>query len=195
MLLQDDEAQLVEAMVGEGLELLTNDVLVDGRPQVAANPLASLPDVLPSPPSFGDSDVREFVFWRSDWGVNRYPGDESPKGRVAQAMSARAAEQAGLHGGDLMDRARTPVLVYRRSGWMKDGTLHPGALSGMARVAAEQPAELRSLIRASERRLMKSGERLESRHFSHTEYQPKVFALPSAMAWINQGGLVYPWDA
>ena len=195
VLLPDDEAQLVEAVVSEGLRLLANDVLVDGQPQIVADPIQALPDALPGPPRDGDRNVLYFVFWRPEWGVNTFPADDSPNGRVAQLLSVEEAERTGLDARDLMDWARTPVLVFRRCGWMGDGTLHPGALGGMARVTREQPAELATLIRASERRLMRAGMRLQSRHFSHTEHQPRTFALPSAMAWINEGGLVYPWDA
>ncbi len=200
MLLPADERQLVVELVDRwSLLLLASDVLDDaGQPQVAPEPAAVVTTALPGRPSALQPDPvpRSFTFWRPTWGVNTFPKGEAAVDRVSDQLTAEAATAAGVDPAQLLRHDRTPVITYRRSGWIEpEASLHVGALGGMAAPANRWPEELVTVHRQIQRALAKAGERIGSEHFTSNRYEPRTYALPHAMAWIADGGRVHPWDA
>lgn len=146
----------------------------------------------------------EFVYWVEAIGPIRRLGDSSPppspSGRVTDRINQDALGDAWT---DAVDLARTPVIRFRRSSWHRSGHLCPGALQASAAPVAEQPSELLSLRRRVARWVEAEGERLNP--FEHCTDPPVpqprdlgpfwVWARPQALAWVDDGGRVWPWSA
>lgn len=189
MLPGDEVAAIEELTTNWSLVLLESDALVGGKPVVVADPLAVIPAELPTE----SSGPPEFLFWRSEWGVNTLPPDETPAGRVAETLAYDNARRLGMVDAEWLDVSRTPVIRLRRSMLRSDGSLIPGAFGAMATPTSAQPSELISLLHSIERDLAREGMRVEVRSQTSDGYQPAIFALPEAAEWIAAGGLVYPW--
>ena len=189
MLPGDEVAAIEELTTNWSLVLLESDALVDGKPVVVAQASALIPTDLPTE----TSGLSEFLFWRSEWGVNTLPLDETPAGRVAATLAHDNARRLGMVDAKRLDVSRTPAIRLRRSMWQSDGSLVPGALGAMATPTPRQPSELISLLHSIERSVVRKGTRVEVRSQTSDRYKPAIYAQPEAADWIAAGGLVYPW--
>lgn len=210
LLLPEDERELVAYLVEtRGLRLLVGDVLqrdVSGRrrPRVSVDALAAIPRVLPGPPAPGDTEVRQFLFWPPDVGGLVALGDpgrgQDPRSRVGIALSMQGNVQRWR---DVVDQDRSPLIRWRRCYWRTNGHLTPGLLQGMAEVTRLWPSELLRLHSSIDRWLRKGSSRLDP--FDYCDNPPVappanrsrfvVWARPEAMAWVREGGRIWPWTA
>jgi hypothetical protein len=146
----------------------------------------------------------EFVFWADFVGPIVRLG-ETPRSSVAKERVAERLDQEAL-GEDwsaAIDPARTPLIRFRRSNWNRNEHLNPGLLQASASPRAEQPRALLALHRRIQGWLMSEGDRLNP--FDYCKASPIepphnltpfwVWGRPDALAWVHEGGLVWPWSA
>lgn len=200
LLLPADEQELVIYLTTElGLRLLLNDLAPDGVPKVATDPLAALPGEIP--PASGPA-VRDLVFWCPDDGPIRTLGTAVPEGPVDQVLLELNRER-NAHWRDLLDYSRSPVLWWRRCHWTREGYLAPGLLGAMTIPQRRQPPGLLDRLKRATSWLRTGAERLNPfEHCSRPSIsQPAnlgpfwVWARPHALAWVQAGGEVWPWNA
>lgn len=186
LLLPDDEDELVAYVSGElGLVLVGEGWDRDGLPR-----------------QFG-TQPSEVVWWASDIGPIQRMGDAPPPKDAKDAVLVRLNQEADPERWkDLLDARRTPVIRFHRSNWNRNGCLNPGLLQAMSIPLKEQPKELIRLLRQTERWLKSDGEKVNP--FRHTIRTPvpeperlgalTAWARPHALAWIRDGGKVWPWN-
>jgi hypothetical protein len=201
LLLPPDELALVSYMCGDlDLALLLSDLTDRGVPRIATEPLAAVPDHLPSSPS----DPRTFIFWCHWLGPVRTLADASesvdPADRVAGLLTREAA---GDRYGDVVDLQRTPVIRWHRTSFQSERRLKPGLLQVMPLYVRDTPSDVLKLHRQVDRWMKKHGERLNP--FDHCRDlpipQPRnlnpfwVWVHRHAMDWVSGGGEIWPWTA
>ncbi len=103
---------------------------------------------------------------------------------------------------DDLDTSRTPIIQFHRSSWNENGCLNPGRLGAMSTLVKDHPAALLEVHRRIERWLTSDGEKVNP--FRHTIETPvpeparlgalTAWARPHALAWILDGGKVWPWN-
>jgi hypothetical protein len=146
----------------------------------------------------------EFVYWAEAVGpIRRLGQSPRPPSAFDRVMDRVNRESLGDAWNDAVDLARTPVIRFRRSSWHRNGHLCPGALQASAAAVAEQPPGLLALRRRVARWIEAEGERLNP--FEHCTDPPVpqprslgpywVWARPRALAWVHDGGRVWPWSA
>ena len=186
-----------------GAKLLLSDVTTAGEPHVAADAVAALPPELPGPASFGDNSVRTLLFWLPFAGPIRTlvdaPSPETPLDRVAGLLSAQAAADRAP---DLIDLARTPVLMLHRSKTLGANRIAPGELAAMPVRIAALPADVRA-VHANTRRWLK-GRAVKVDPFDHCpeirSRRPKslgplqCWVQPEAWRLVQAGAEIWPWS-
>lgn len=146
----------------------------------------------------------EFVYWAEAIGpIRRLAETPEPPSATGRVMARLNHEALGESWPDAVDLARTPVIRFRRSSWNRNGHLNPGVLQASAAPVAEQPPLLLALRRRVARWIEQEGGRLNP--FEHCVDPPVpqprslgpfwVWARPHALAWVNDGGSVWPWSA
>ena len=217
--LPEDEQEIIRHLCEEeGLQLLLSDLLQEGSPRVAAEPLDALASDLPSrkrlraavTPGVGGTDptyqpVWEYLLWASSLGPIRTLADATaarePADRVAHQLNHEATEQ--WH--DLIDLTRTPVIGLRRTGWHhREDCLIAGALTTMHVRVRDLPREVASLHSRVERHLKRRSRRLDpfdtcqvytgSRLDSRQTRGWWMWAMPQAQAWLAAGGQAFVID-
>ncbi len=194
LLLPDDEREFMEwARDAHGLELTAAFETETGLTRLER--LSRLPPELPGPLGEKSPIPREFVLRHPDWGINDLEAwdTDSAVARVMRSLNTEAAERAGVSLDDVVNFERTRVLRFRRSGWTKARELHVAALQGSARPAAQQDTAVTALLKSAERWLSRGAVRVELPQ--EVRYRPRILARPQAHAWVQSGGVVYPWDA
>jgi hypothetical protein len=202
LLLPDDERVLLAFIIDEiGGVLLDGEVTEHGEPRVVSDPLHALSDSLPSRDSH---EPTGYTFWIRDLGEIRTMAD-APRTSDAREMVFRQlnADKFPDRWRDLVDLSRSPVLRVHRSNWNRNGCLNPGLLQAAATTVKEQPPELLARLRKTDRWLRREGERLNP--FDYCSQSPMaaprnmnpfwVWARPHALAWVQNGGEVWPWNA
>ena len=185
LLLPDDEREFMEwAQHEHGLELSCAVETASGLAQLER--CSGLPTELPGPLGQRSSIPREFVLRHPDWGINDLD-------HVMRSLNTSAARQAGVSPDDVIDFERTPVLRFRRCGWINVGELHVAALRGSARPARLQDPTVTVMLKSAERWLASGSVRVELP--DEVRYRPIILARPRANEWVHAGGVVYPWDA
>lgn len=194
LLLPDDEREFMEwAQHEHGLELSCAVETASGLAQLER--CSGLPTRLPGPPGERSSAPREFVLRHPDWGINdldRWHVD-SAADRVMRSLNSSAAGQAGVSPDGMIDFERTPVLRFRRCGWINAGELHVASLRGSARPARLQDPTVTAMLKSAERWLARGSVGVELP--DEVRYRPRILARPRANEWVHAGGVVYPWDA
>lgn len=194
LLLPDDEREFFEWLQQEhGLELTAAIETATGLTRLER--LSRLPSELPGRLGEESSIPRELVLRDPDWGINDLdPWDtDSAVARVMRSLNAEAVGTAGVSLDDVVDFERTRVLRFRRCGWMRAGELHVAVLQGSARPTRQQDPLVTALLKSAQRWLARGGVRVELPDGVH--YRPRILARPRAHDWVQQGGVVYPWDA
>jgi hypothetical protein len=217
--LPEDEQEIVRYLCEEqGLKLLLSDLVDDGVPQVAADPLRALVPDLPSwrrlkaavTPGVGVTDptyrdVWDYQLWASSLGPIRTLG-EAPEprdfvDRVALQVNRAATERWR----DLIDCSRTPVIGLRRTSWHhSEDCLIAGGLTAMRVRVRDLPREVASLHARVERHLKRHSQRLDPFETCHLYRGPRrdprrsrgwwMWAMPQAQAWLAAGGQAFVMD-
>jgi hypothetical protein len=200
----DDERELVAFLCGElSAKLLLSDVASKGEPRFADDPLSSLPSELPAAPKFGSNKVYTLIFWLPAIGpvktLRDAPPASAPRDRVARLLSREAAAEQFA---DLIDFERSPVLTFTRSHWHAPNRLAPGILSSMPATTV-LPREVQRVHSRMQRWLRNRGVKIDP--FEHCaevkDRRPKrlgllwVWVQPHAMALVQQGTEIWPWNA
>lgn len=217
--LPEDEQQIVGHLCEEeGLQLLLSDLVEDGLPQVAADPLRALVPDLPSrkrlkaavAPGVGITDptyreVWEYLLWASALGPIRTLADapvaQDAVGRVALQLNRAATKRWR----DLIDLSRTPVIGLRRTSWHhSEDCLIAGGLTAMRVRVRDLPREVASLHSRAERYLKRHSQRLDPFETCHLYRGPRrdpsrsrgwwMWAMPQAQAWLAAGGQAFAID-
>jgi hypothetical protein len=217
--LPEDEQEIIRHLCEEeGLQLLLSDLLEDGSPRVAADPLRALVPELPSrkrmlaaakseaPASDpGRHQVWDYLLWARDLGPIRTladaPAPRDAVDRVALQLNREATEQWR----DLIDLTHTPVLDLRRTGWHhREDCLIAGALTTMAVRVRDLPREVTSLHSRVERYLKRHSQRLDPFETCQVYTGPRLdpcqtrgwwlWAMPQAQAWLAAGGQAFVID-
>jgi hypothetical protein len=105
LLTPGDERDLV-AFLCETLEakLLLSDLTTAGKPHLATDALAALPEALPGPAAFGDHAVRTLIFWLPRVGPIRTLADAPPPATPPDGVARRVSiAAAGGRAVDLID--------------------------------------------------------------------------------------------
>ena len=187
LLLPDDEAPLVDFITHDlSLELVAgHDWERDGLPRRNG----------PQP--------SEIVWWASAVGpicrLGDAPEPTDPNDVVAMRLN-REANPEGWR--DDLDTSGTLVIRFHRSSWNENGCLNPGRLQAMSILVKDHPAALLDLHRQIGRWLKSDGKKVNPfRHTIETPVpEPKrlgaltAWARPHALAWIRNGGKVWPWN-
>jgi hypothetical protein len=200
MQVTDDERELTAFICGEfGAKLLLTDVAVAGEANVARDPCSALPAKLPAVAKFGSVDVYTLIFWLPACGSIKTLGDapppRTPRDRVAQRLTREAAKEMYAH---VIDFERTPALTVGRSQWHAPNRLAPGNLGRTTTFPGVQSAYSRA-----QRWLRKRGAKVDP--FAHCaevrDRRPQrlgplwVWVQPHAMALVEQGTEIWPWNA
>jgi hypothetical protein len=217
--LPEDEQQIIRHLCeDEGLQLLLSDLVEEGSPPVAADPLAALVPDLPSrkrrraavTPGVGVTDptcqeVWEHLLWASSLGPVRTladaPAARDAVDRVALQLNREATEQWP----DLIDLSRTPVIGLRRTSWHhREDCLIAGALTTMRVRVRDLPREVASLHSRVERHLKRSSQRVDPFKTCQVHRGPRLdprqtrgwwmWAMPHAQAWLANGGQAFVID-
>lgn len=186
LLLPDDEALLVEYMSQElGLVQISGEGWNrDGLPG-----------------AHGEQPW-EIVWWARDLGPILRMGDAPPPTDAHDRVLMHLNQEADPEGWrNLLDTRATPIITFHRSNWNENACLNPGRLGAMSIPVKQQPKELIRLLRRIERWLEADGEKVNP--FRHTINTPvaeperlgalTAWARPHALAWIREGGKVWPW--
>jgi hypothetical protein len=196
----DDERELTALICGElGAKLLLTDVAVAGEANMAVDPCSALPARLPFKPKFGSVDVYTLIFWLPACGPIKTFGDapapQTPGDRVARLLTREAAKEKYA---DVIDLERTPALTLYRSHWHAPNRLAPGNLARTTTFPGVQSA-----YSSAQRWLRKRGAKVDP--FAYCEearnQRPKrlgplwVWVQPHAMALVEQGTEIWPWNA
>lgn len=217
--LPEDEQEIVGYLCEkEGLQLLLSDLVEDGVPRVAADPLRALSPELPSrkrlkaavTPGVGVTDpsyreVWEYLLWASSLGPIRTladaPAPRDAVGRVALQLNRAATKRWR----DLIDCSRTPVIGLRRTSWHHSGDcLIAGGVTAMRVRVRDLPREVASLHSRVERYLKRHSQRLDPFETCHLYRGPRhdpsrsrgwwMWAMPQAQAWLAAGGQAFAID-
>jgi hypothetical protein len=217
--LPEDEQELIRHLCEEeGLQLLLADLLQDGSPRVAADPLPALVPDLPSMKRLlaavksraAASDparhqVWEYLLWAESLGPIRTltyaPAAQDARDRVALQLNREATEQWR----DLIDLARTPVVGLRRTHWHhREDCLIAGALTTMHVRVRDLPREVASLHSRVERHLKRHSQHLDPFETCQVHRGPRLdsrqtrgwrmWAMPHAQAWLANGGQAFVSD-
>jgi hypothetical protein len=217
--LPEDEQQIIRHLCEkEGLKLLLSDLVDDGVPRVADDPLRALVPDLPSAkrlkaavtPGVGVTDpsyreVWEYLLWASSLGPIRTladaPAPRDAVGRVALQVN-RAATQRWR---ELIDLTRTPVIGLRRTSWhYSEDCLIAGGLTAMRVRVRDLPREVALLHSRVERYLKRHSQRLDPFETCHVYRGPRrdpsrsrgwwMWAMPRAQAWLAAGGQAFVMD-
>lgn len=217
--LPKDEQQIIRHLCEqEGLQLLLADLLQEGSPRVAADPLAALAPSLPSwkrlraavTPGVGVTDptyqeVWKYLLWANSLGPIRTlddaPAARDAVDRVALQLNREATEQWR----DLIDLTRTPVIGLRRTSWHhREDCLIAGALTTMRVRVRDLPREVTALYSRVERYLKRHSQRLDPYEtcqvYTGRRLDPRqvrgwwMWAMPHAQAWLATGGQAFVMD-
>jgi hypothetical protein len=217
--LPEDEQEIVRYLCEEeGLQLLVSDLVEDGVPRVADDPLGALVPDLPSgkrlkaavTPGVGVTDptygeVWEYLLWASSLGPIRTLADApEPRdvvGRVALQINREATERWR----DLIDLSRTPVIGLRRTRWhYSEDCLIAGGLTAMRVRVRELPREVASLHARVERYLKRHSLRIDPFETCQVYRGPRrdprrsrgwwMWAMPQAQSWLGAGGQAFAID-
>jgi hypothetical protein len=188
LVLPEDEQEIVRYLCEEeGLQLLMSDLVEDGAPQVAEDPLRALVPDLPSRKRFGAAaapgvgvtdptyrEVWEYLLWARLLGPVRTLADapvaQDAIGRVALRLNCDATERWR----DLIDLTRTPVIGLRRTGWHhRENCLIAGGLTTMRVRVRDLPREVASLHSRVERYLKRHSQRLDPFETCHLYRGPR----------------------
>jgi hypothetical protein len=202
--LPEDEQEIIRHLCEEeGLQLLVSDLLEEGSPRVAADPLDALASDLPSrkrllaavksgSPATDPArhQVWEYLLWARSLGPIRTLADAPARDavdRVALQLNREATEQWR----DLIDLTRTPVIALRRTGWHhREDCLIAGALTTMRVRVRDLPREVAVLHSRVERHLKRHSQRLDPRQTRGWW----MWAMPQAQAWLAAGGQAFVID-
>lgn len=217
--LPEDEQEIVRYLCEEqGLQLLVSDLVEDGVPRVAADPLGALVPDLPSGkrlkaavmPGVGVTDptyreVWEYLLWARSLGPIRTlvdaPVARDAVGRVALQINREATERWR----DLIDLGRTPVIGLRRTSWHhSEDCLIAGGLTAMRVRVRELPHEVASLHAWVERYLKRHSLRIDPFETCQLYRGPRrdprrsrgwwMWAMPQAQSWLAGGGQAFAMD-
>lgn len=199
----DDESSFVMFMTGElGLDLLTTEVVTNGEPAVARDPLVTLPADLPRVGG-GVDQIVGFTFWFRRVGRLRTVAEAPRPQSLAEAMWRESMDDRHPDGWqDHIDPWRSPVIRLRRSVWTDDGNLRPGRVDAMAEGAQvdDMPPAIRLAFRRTKEWLMLPRLRIPPppeiamRRQSKRDRQALVvWALPDAARWVTEGGQI-AWE-
>jgi hypothetical protein len=155
------------------------------------------------PVRFGN-EPKEIVWWAPDLGPIERMGDAPAPTDEKEVVLLRLNREADPETwAQRIDSRRTPIIRFHRANWNQNGCLNPGLLQGMSVPVKEQPPELLRLLRSAEKWLQREGEKINP--FRHTIATPvpeperlgalTAWARPHALAWITDGGKVWPWNA
>jgi hypothetical protein len=196
-----EERELIRHLTEEvGLVLLS--------PQ-ATDPMALISDDFPWHTYLEPRDVHdaEIVFWASSIGPVRRLGDAPVPNDAAESVALKLNQDASSEWRTLVDLARTPVISWRRPAWYRKDRrcLVPGRLGSMSTRIGVYPPALRTLFASLERWLKKRGTVVNA--FDHLDLSllsvpppqnRRLFAVavwPQGMAWLANGGQLWPWDS
>ena len=217
--LPEDEQQIIRHLCEqEGLQLLLSNLLAEGSPRVAADPLRALLPELPSskqmlaavkagaaPSDPARQQVWEYLLWAPSLGPIRTladaPAPRDAVDRVALQLNREATQQWR----DLIDLARTPVLSLRRTGWhSREECLIAGAVTTLCVRVRDLPREVVSLHSRVERYLKRHSQRLDPFETCQLYTGPRLdprqtrgwwmWAMPQAQAWLAAGGQAFVID-
>ena len=217
--LSEDEEEIVRYLCEEeGLQLLLSDLVEDGLPQVADDPLRALVPDLPSGkrlmaavvPGVGVTDptyreVWEYLLWARSPGPIRTlrdaPVARDAVGRVARHLNREVTERWR----DLIDLSRTPVIGLRRTRWHhSEDCLIAGGLTAMRVRVRDLPREVASLHSRVERYLKRHSQRLDPFETCQVYRGPRrdpnrsrgwwMWAMPQAQSWLAAGGQAFAID-
>jgi hypothetical protein len=217
--LPEDEQEIVSHLCDEeGLQLLLSDLLEDGVPRVADDPLGALVPDLPSGkrlkaavmPGVGVTDptyqeVWEYLLWARSLGPIRTladaPEPRDTVGRVALQINREATQRWR----DLIDLSRTPVIGLRRTSWHhSEDCLIAGGLTAMHVPVRDLPREVASLHSRVERYLKRHSLRLNPFETCQLYRGPRrdprrsrgwwMWAMPQAQSWLAGGGQAFAID-
>ena len=186
-----------------GAKLLLSDLTTAGKPHLATDALAALPEALPGPAALGDHDVRTLIFWLPRVGpihtLVDAPPPATPTDGVARRLSMAAAGRRAV---DLIDLERTPVLILSRSKALSSQRLAPGDLAAMPLPAAALPTEIRAAYARTRRWL--TARALKADPFDHCpdvrHRRPKslgplcCWIQPEAWRLVQAGAEIWPWS-
>jgi|Tabmets5t2r1_1033131.scaffolds.fasta_scaffold41654_2 hypothetical protein len=217
--LPEDEQEIIRHLCEEeGLQLLLSDLLQEGSPRVAADPLAALVPNLPSRKRLlaavhsgapvsdpARQQVWQYLLWARSLGPIRTladaPAAQDAVDRVALQLNREATEQWR----DLIDLSRTPVIGLRRTGWHhREDCLIAGGLTTMRMRTRDLPQDVASLHSRVERRLKRHSQRLDPfetcQVYRGRRLDPRqtrgwwMWAMPHAQAWLAAGGQAFVID-
>jgi hypothetical protein len=217
--LPQDEQQIVGYLCQEqGLKLLLSDLVEDGVPQVADDPLRALAPELPSAkrlkaavtPGVGVTDptyqeVWKYLFWASSLGPIRTLGEAPEPRDFVERVALQVNRAATQRWRDLIDLGRTPVIGLRRTSWHhSEDCLIAGSLRAMRVRVRDLPREVASLHSRVERHLKRHSQRLDPFQTCQVYHGPRhdpsrsrgwwMWAMPQAQAWLAAGGQAFAID-
>ena len=198
LLFPEEERALISYFRGElGLRFLASD----GGATADADPVERIGDEFPELMSRTE---REYYFWCPEIGPVKRLGDSRPRD-IKEAVCLQVNRQSYPDNWqNLIDLSRTPIVSWRRPVWYRASRncLVAGRLGSLTAKLKEYPPELGRLYKRVERWLRKPATKINPfRHCSNTPVpEPKnlspfwVAAWPLGMAWVDQGGELWPWD-
>jgi hypothetical protein len=217
--LPEDEREIIRHLYEEeGLQLLLSDLLQEGSPQVAADPLRALVPDLPSMKRLlaavksraAASDparhqVWEYLLWARSLGPIRTLADAPAARDAVDQVALQLNREATEQWRDLIDLTRTPVIGLRRTGWHhREDCLITGALTTMPVRVRDLPREVASLHSRVERHLKRHSQRLDPfetcQVYRGHRLDPRqtrgwwMWAMPHAQAWLAAGGQAFVID-
>jgi hypothetical protein len=217
-LLEDKQEIIRHLCEEEGLQLLLSDLLQEGSPRVAADPLAALAPSLPSwkrlraavTPRVGvtdptDQEVWEYLLWANSLGPIRTLEDAPAARDAVERVALQLNREATQRWRDLIDLTRTPVIGLRRTAWHhREDCLITGALTTTRVRVRDLPWEVAALHSRVERYLKRHSQRLDPFETCQAYRGPRLnprqtrgwwmWALPQAQAWLAAGGQAFVID-
>jgi hypothetical protein len=217
--LPEDEQEIVRHLCAkEGLQLLLSDLVEEGVPRVADDPLAALVPDLPSGKRLkaavvsgaGGTDparhqVWEYLFWARSLGPIRTLGDAPVARDAVDRVAFQLNREATERWPDLIDLSRTPVIGLRRTSWHhSEDCLIAGALTTTRVAVRDLPRDVASLHSRVERHLKRHSQRLDPFETCQAYRGPRLdpsrargwwtWAMPQAQSWLAAGGQAFAVD-